>query len=131
MTLRVHTSSYAIVRLDSNAEVPKWAKESSFWSVTQTPDELSVIAEERCVPASVDSTTGWTLFELVGTFDFAQTGILHELITPLAGEAIPVLAIATHNTDYLLIQSASQAQRVLEDAGHKVTRLAEPLRPLL
>ena len=121
MILRMHAPPIAITRLAPDAAVPTWAFQGEFRSVTRTTDELSLVTEESCVPADVDAARGWTLFELVGPFDFDQVGVLSAVIAPLAAAAISVVAIATFETDYLLIRAADEAKEVLEQAGHRIT----------
>ncbi|MDE2834537.1 MAG: ACT domain-containing protein [Bacteroidota bacterium] len=121
MMLRMHAPRYAIARLAPEAAVPAWALQGGFHSVTKTPDELSVVTEESWVPADVEAARGWTLFELVGPFDFDQVGILGAVIGPLTAAAIPVMVIATFGTDFLLIRAAEEAKAILEEAGHRVT----------
>lgn len=127
MKLRTQAPRYAVIRLAPEAQLPKWAIKGAFWSVTRTPDELSVVIDERRVPPEVDAARGWTLFELIGPFDFDQAGILSAVMAPLAAAAIPVLTIATHDTDYLLIRAAKKARSILQQAGHQVTGCQEPL----
>jgi hypothetical protein len=58
-----------------------------------------------------------------GPLDFALTGILASLTEPLAVHQVPVFAVSTYDTDYLLVRLADR-QRA-EDAWsgtHRVSR---------
>jgi hypothetical protein len=46
------------------------------------------------------------------------------LVTPLADAAIPIFAISTFETDYLLVKASDLARSIdaLEAAGHRVRR---------
>ena len=114
MTLRVHGAQYAVCRLAPDAPVPVWANCGGFSSVTRTSSELSVVVYQDSVPSDVEAVPGWTLFEVVGPLDFDEVGILSCLIQPLAAANIPILAIATFDTDYLLSQHARKARQVLQ-----------------
>ena len=78
-------------------------------SVTRTPEETSIVC-----PADVDlpeasSEPGWAAYRVRGTLDFALTGILHALTGPLAAAGIPVFALSTFDTDYLLVRVAARS----------------------
>jgi hypothetical protein len=49
-------------------------------------------------------------------------GVLVSLATPLADAGIPILAIGTHDTDYVLVREADldRAVGALQHAGHEV-----------
>jgi len=52
--------------------------------------------------------------------DFSLTGILASLAGPLATSSIPIFAVSTFDTDYILVkkQKLAHARRVLEQNGH-------------
>ena len=49
---------------------------------------------------------------MAGPLDFALTGILAQLAAPLADAGIPIFAISTYDTDYLLVQAGQLAAAV-------------------
>lgn len=57
-----------------------------------------------------------------GPLPFALTGILASLSAPLAEAAVPVFAISTYDTDWLLIRDTrlGVATAALKDAGHEI-----------
>ncbi|MEM1093512.1 MAG: ACT domain-containing protein [Bacteroidota bacterium] len=77
----------------------------SFWSITRTPDEVSLICPEFCVPDGIKAERGWVLFRVQGTLDFEETGVAAQLTQPLADAGVSVLIVATHDTDYALVKS--------------------------
>ncbi|MGB8582188.1 MAG: ACT domain-containing protein [Candidatus Sulfotelmatobacter sp.] len=113
---------YAIVRLDPNSPVPDWATKSDFTSVTRTADELSIVCPLTNLPADADSQLRWICLKLEGPFPFSQTGILLSFIEPLSNNGVPVFAISTFDTDYVLVpeEFAGQALKMLSDAGHQL-----------
>jgi hypothetical protein len=102
--------------------VPAWASESEFSSITRTPEELSIVCLAGNVPPEVDSPHHWMCLKLEGPFPFSQTGVLLSFIEPLSSKDIPIFAISTYDTDYVLIQEewAGAALNVLKHAGHEL-----------
>lgn len=124
LTLTLLPGEFAVARLASDAPVPSWANAQAFTSVTRTADELSVICAAAQVPPHVSHERGWALIKLEGPFAFTQTGVLASVLVPLADAAVGILAIATFDTDYVLVQHAQVpvAIEALEAAGHTVRR---------
>jgi uncharacterized protein len=86
---------------------------------------LSIVCDEAAVPADMKQDRGWRCLTLQGPLDLGLTGVLASVLTPLALAQIPIFAIATFDTDYVLVREAQleQAVAALRDAGHQV---AEP-----
>jgi hypothetical protein len=114
--------TYAIVRLDPDAAVPDWAMKGEFTSITRTNDELSVVCPTENLPADVRSSHRWLCLKLEGPFPFSLTGVLLSFIEPLSYSAIPIFAISTYDTDYVLVQEqdTDRALDVLLHAGHEL-----------
>lgn len=102
--------------------MPAWVGASGFLSVTRTSEELSIVCLAVHVPATVKHEAGWRLFKFQGPFPFNETGILSSALAPLAQAKISILAIATFDTDYLLVKQdqLDAAVRALKAAGHAV-----------
>jgi uncharacterized protein len=115
---------FAICRLDPATAIPDWAlRPEKFTSITRTTDELSIVCSEADVPPGLKSDAGWICLKLEGPFPFSMTGILASFINPLSSFEIPIFAIATFDTDYVLIKQEfwEAASAALEAAGHKTT----------
>lgn len=95
---------YAIVRLAPDVPVPDWTTKGDFTSITRTADELSIVCSTENLPTEVDSQHRWTCLKLEGPFAFSQTGILLSFIEPLSYRNVPIFAISTYDTDYVLVQ---------------------------
>ncbi len=110
----------AVCRLDADLPVPAWALAGIFFSVARSPDELSLVCEEDRVPEQVRAERGWVALQLLGPFPFSMTGVLADFIEPLARAKIPIFAISTFDTDYVLIkrEDTERAVEVLARAGH-------------
>jgi hypothetical protein len=118
--LSILPDSYAIVGLSPGSEIPGWATKGSFFSVTRTPDELSIVVDESLVPPSIQSQGGWRVMRVHGPFVLAEVGVLASLAGPLAAAKISSFVISTFDTDYLLVANENLAPAVstLERAGH-------------
>lgn len=115
-------SLYAIVRLAPDAPVPDWATTGDFCSSTRTADELSIVCPTANLPPDVHSPQRWICLKLEGPFPFSQTGVLLSFIEPLSTKDVPIFAISTYDTDYVLIQEEFRwAIDVLREAGHELS----------
>jgi uncharacterized protein len=124
LQLSTLAENYAIVGLSQGAQLPAWATQGSFFSITRTSDELSVIVEESRVPADVHFQGGWRVIKVHGPFMLSEVGVLASLVGPLAAARVSVLTIATFDTDYLLVASENLnlAISALERSGHSFKR---------
>ena len=104
----------AVCRFPADAPLPAWAfhAEAEFWSLTRTPDELSLVCAEDDLPPSVDQHVerGWRAFALVGPVPFTTTGVISGLTVPLAEAGIGVFVLSTFDTDYLLVKATAFAR---------------------
>ena len=121
---------YAIVKFAGDAEIPAWVAGSEFFSVTRTPEELSVVAVEASVPSRLSASRGWRMLKVHGPFAFSEIGVVASLANPLARVGVGIFVISTFDTDYLLVQQEDipVAVETLEHAGHKILHL-ELLNP--
>lgn len=110
---------YAVVRLAADAPVPSWATRGDFTSITRTADELSIVCPTTNLPPDLHSSHRWICLKLEGPFPFSQTGVLLSFIEPLSKNDIPIFAISTYDTDYVLIpEEHARALDILREAGH-------------
>ena len=74
------------------------------------------------MPSEVKQDRGWRCLRLTGPLDLDLTGVLASVLTPLAAAQVSIFAIATFDTDYVLVREAQleQAVAALRDAGHQV-----------
>ncbi len=114
--------TYAIVRLAPDAPTPDWATIGDFTSITRTADELSIVCPTENLPPDMRSSHRWISLKLKGPFRFSLTGVLQSFIDPLSYGQIPIFAISTYDTDYVLVQQEfiEAALDVLLHAGHEL-----------
>jgi uncharacterized protein len=123
---RVLAEQLVVCRLASDGRVPDWALEGGFFCVVRTRDELSIVcmehvcAEDR-LPPGASAERGWVALKLEGPFPFSMTGVLASFVQPLADAQIPIFAISTFDTDYVLIKRRHLERAVLAlgAAGHE------------
>ncbi|MEE9530126.1 MAG: ACT domain-containing protein [Syntrophobacteria bacterium] len=121
LTLSLLSDTFAICRLEPEADIPSWALAGDFFSVTRTKEELSLVCLQESVPEGTRCEKGFRCFKVGGPLDFSLTGILSSLTIPLAQAGISVLAISTFDTDYLLVKETQvdRAVQKLSQAGHR------------
>lgn len=119
--------SFVICRLASDAPLPQFAVSAPFVSITRTHDELSMVCPSGQAPGSAKCEGPWTCFKLEGPLPFSITGVLASFIGPLAAEGVPILAISTFDTDYVLVKEerAPAARQTLQAAGHELVSPTE------
>jgi hypothetical protein len=115
------SGSFAICRLAPAAAVPGWALRGTFFSVTSSAEELSIVCPEAQVPPEIQHENDWACLKLEGPFPFSETGILTSFVQPLSDRAIPIFAVSTFDTDYVLVKQAwvEKAVEALKDSGHE------------
>lgn len=126
MVLIEYPESFVIIRLSPEDEVPSWATRGRFTSITRTPEELSVICPEHSIPTTQSAERGWYLLGCDGPFSFDAVGILAELTAVLSNANIPLLAVATYDTDYILTRDQTATRAALKNAGHEIVFRGSP-----
>lgn len=113
---------FAVCRLAPDATPPAPTSGASFWSLTRTRNELSLVVPEEAAPPGAASERGFRALTIEGTLDFSLTGILAAIAAPLAAAGIPIFAVSTYDTDTVFIRENDfeQAVRELREAGHRV-----------
>jgi hypothetical protein len=120
--LVVLKNSFGVCRFGPTALVPAWVDNGSFWSVTRTADELSIVCEEKNIPSGVQAETGFSCLEVIGPLDFSTVGVLAALTAILAASGISLFVISTFDTDYLLVRQVALPDAIdaLRESGHVV-----------
>lgn len=122
LQIRVVSGRFAVCRLSANAAIPEWANGPGFVSITRTGDELSIVCAEDRAPAGIRCERGYAAIRVAGTLAPELVGVMLSLAAPLAEAGIPILAIGTYDTDYVLVRHADldAAVLALREAGHDV-----------
>ena len=122
LSLTLMPEPMAVVRLPATAMLPVWATSASFFSITRTPDELSILCPEENVPEGVQAEWGWRCLRVDGPLDFSLVGVLASLLNPLQEAGVSVFVLSTYDTDYILVKVGQLAQAVgaLQAAGYSI-----------
>jgi hypothetical protein len=122
LTLLVLDQEYTIHRLNPKSRIPSQIYSSSFYSITRTKDELSIVCESGISVKSLIENKGWSCFKVVGPLDLNMSGIISQFSAVLAAADINILAISSYDTDYLLVKSEKTelAKTVLRKANYQV-----------
>ena len=105
LTIKLLKEKYGVCKLDKTELLPEWAKNSNFFSITRTSDELSVVCSEDNIPNDIKCEKDWRVLKIEGPLDFSLIGILSSISTILAQKGISIFAISTYDTDYILVQN--------------------------
>jgi hypothetical protein len=122
---RVLTHRLAVCRATAESPIPAWAQNADFFCIVHTTDELSLVCPETCLGAGGSNfriERGWIALKLQGPFPFSVSGILASFLQPLAEAEIPIFAVSTFDTDYVLIKQDDlpRAQAALKAVGHEL-----------
>jgi hypothetical protein len=146
MRLELVEGTYAVARLASDDAVPEGLLDPSrdgvgneggeLVAVTRTGEELSIVAPMALLHHERPSGTQYRAsqgrsrqigaaqraFRVAGTLDHSLTGVLLSLAAPLADAGVPIFAVSTWDTDYVLVPDdrVEDAIAALEAADHEV-----------
>jgi uncharacterized protein len=121
----VRPESFCIHRLPSDSGFDLGCLDAATWySVTRTVDELSVVAPEGIDLGPGDRQPGWSCLQIGAILDFSLVGVLAGISRVLAEANVSIFTISTYNTDYILVRRADldTAVGALTAAGHVVER---------
>jgi hypothetical protein len=126
MTLELLSPLFSVCKLAAKESIDRSElnlnKAYTFFS--RTDDECSLVCPSENVPSGcIARNDGWRGLKVQGTLDFSLTGILARIASVLAEAKIPIFAISTFNTDYILVQKENidAAVSALENAGYTIT----------
>ncbi len=124
ISLSLSSEEFSIYSLAPSAELPRQVFAASFYSITRTADELSVVCPSQIVLSSRNVQTGWAILKVNGLLDFSLTGVLSGISTVLAREKISIFAISTYDTDYIMIRKvdSERAAEALAKSGYFVDK---------
>lgn len=124
LELELSSGDYVVCRLPASDPVPEWAQGAGqpLLAVTRTGEELSIVCAAGFAPAAVRGSGPWRALRVAGTLDHSLVGVLASLAGPLAEAAVPIFAISTFDTDYLLVpaERLGEALGALSRAGHSI-----------
>ncbi len=122
LTLRLLPQILAICTLPPEADPPM--TDTDFYSITRTPNELSLVLPETGIPPGTTCESGWRCFYVEGVLPFDAVGVLADLTAPLAAADISIFSVSSYKTDYLLVRQVDlkKACVTLTDAGYSILK---------
>lgn len=122
LTMKLLKERFGVCRLNENEPIPEWAKNSDFYSITKTLDELSIVCSQDSIPSNIKCEKDWRTLKIEGPLDFSLIGILSSISTILAQTGISIFAISTYDTDYILVKDKdiSNAIKALSNEKYKI-----------
>ncbi len=126
LTLKLLEGQSAVCRLPAGAALPSWFVPGALSHVSWTDEELSIVCDEGRVPEDVQCERGWRSLMLRGPFAFELTGILAQVLQPLANADIGIFAVSTFDTDYVMVKQdhVHASLEALRAAGHTIEEQA-------
>lgn len=120
LKLSLLEENLAICKLDPASPPPEWTTSQSFYSITRTPEELSVVCPESGIPKEIQREKGFRCYKIEGQLNFSQVGVIASIAQLLAGAGVSIFTISTYNTDYILVKqhSLDKAEKALQAAGY-------------
>ena len=115
--------TYAIYRFKNDSVIPHQLKDSNFYSLTKTKDEISVVSKQlRLTKNDPEINKDWKIFKISGLLDFSLIGIIAEISRILKESNISIFTISTYDTDYIIVKRAdlNKAIASLKANGHTV-----------
>lgn len=125
MRIEVLEPEFTVCRVTDYSEVDL---EGEFVFTGSTDGERSLVCPTSAVPDdTVSREDGWRAFRIVGQLDFSLVGVLASITSALAAEGIPVFAVSTFDTDYILVRSRdlSDALDALRGSGFEADDTAQ------
>jgi uncharacterized protein len=90
------------------------------FAVVRTPQETSIVCAADAAPPGAEQSGPWRAFRVAGTLEHGLTGVLASLAVPLADAGVPIFAVSTYDSDYVLVPAhrVDEASEALRAAGH-------------
>ena len=135
LTIEQLPQRLAVYRQPPDQPIPSWAKPAGadkrdgaklagagvsggFVSITTTPDETSILIDQRCLPEDVVAERDWCPFKVRGPLSMHATGILASIVGPLARASVPVFVVSTAMTDYVLVRQQDLSETIITLERH-------------
>ena len=131
MKLKVFDTELSVCKV-ADVQGIDLARELTFVGVTD--EEISLVCPTESVPAgTLEREDGWRAFRIEGELDFLLVGILAQVSSALAEAGVPIFAVSTCNTDYVLVKAEhlARALEALVDAGFEVECMKDTIDRLL
>jgi hypothetical protein len=122
---------FALVRLPVQIQrLPDFIWKSSFYTISRSDDEISLVCEERLVVWNLDHyglgnfariDGNWRILRL-GVMDLSLVGVAARFSSVLADADVNINIISTYDTDYVMVKQGklTRALHALREAGYDI-----------
>ena len=89
--------------------------------ISRTDSELSLCCPTADAPDdTLSREDGWRMFRVAGRMPFTLTGVMARLSGALARASVPLYALSTYDSDYIMVKAdqAARAEAALIADGH-------------
>ncbi len=127
MNLKISKGTYSVCRLQKESSIPNWAINGSFYSITKTDEELSIVCESKFVPQEIKSEDNWMMFKIIGPLDFSEIGIINKISSVFKRVNKSLFVISTYDTDYIMCEKNNISELIgeLEKEGYLITNRSD------
>ena len=108
LLLNALPGTYAVSRRAPERGVPDWASGPGLVSVTQAPDETSILCLADRVPEGVETSDGWQAVQVSNLVDLDVPGVVLAAVRPVSEAGLGVFVTSTFDRDYLLVRAAQR-----------------------
>ena len=114
------SGAFSICRLSGRVDLPREAV--PFGAVIFDGRAYTWVGPQELTPEASNVQSGYRALEVEGPLEFNLTGVLAGLSGVLSEAGVPIFAISTYNTDYILLHTRhlQKAVRALRDKGYNV-----------
>ena len=122
LTLFLEDGALSVCRLPLDAPWLLPSPGTTIYSVTRTPNELSIVCPMGEEPPGARIEPGWRALQIAGPLAFDLVGVVAAITVPLAEAAVGVFVVSTYDTDLILVKDTDLDLAVssLKTAGHTV-----------
>ena len=104
LTLEGANGEFCVCKVRAIADLSRY---SAPCCLMRTDREISLVCRAEDAPHdTLAKEDGFSMLRIAGELDFSLVGILSRLCSILAKEQIPVFAISSFDTDYLLVRQS-------------------------
>ncbi|MDE6475028.1 MAG: ACT domain-containing protein [Clostridia bacterium] len=120
MQLQIIKDRFCVCKIDDVNQVDI---QSEFFFLAKTHNETSLVCLEHDAPKDcVAIDRYWRGLCIVGILDFSLVGILADISAVLAKAGVPIFAVSTYDTDYILVKEENfdRALAALKESGYDI-----------
>ena len=105
---------FCIQRLPADAQLDLGRfREASWYSITRTQAEVSVVAPDDVDVGAAEREPGWSCLQVEGPLDLGMLGVLAGISRVLADAGVSLFSVSTFATDYVLLRSIDLERALL------------------